>query len=97
FERFSDAIRRTANIAGVSYEQASDGTLGLGPLALSALAYAFASSGRSEGLEPARIDHYLSEAICHAPGEAVPYYFRAFWRYGRRLFSTDKSPEPVPN
>ena len=97
FERFSVAIRRTAGVAGVSYEQASDGTLGLGPLALSALAYSFASSARLEGLEPAITDYYLSEAIRHAPEEAVPYYFRAFWRYVRWPLSTDKSAEPIPN
>jgi hypothetical protein len=97
FERFSDAIRRAADVAGVSYEQARDGTLGLGSLALSALAYSVASSRRYEGSEAATIDHYLSEAIRHAPDEAVPYYFRAFWRYGRWPFSTDNSGEPVPN
>ena len=97
FERYSDAIKRTADIAGITYERASDGTLELGPLALSALAYSFASSARFEFLEPAIIDKYLADAIRYAPEEAVPYYFRAFWRYGRRPISTDGSAERIPN
>ena len=79
FERFSEAVDGLAEIAGFEYESDNAVSQRLGPLALAALAFSIAS--RYRGLNGSKNEYFLSEAIRHAPEEAVPYYFRAKWRH----------------
>lgn len=82
FERFSYAIRDTAHIAGVTYESEAVGAAALGPLALAVFAYSAASDAFS-GNGKSNLEYFLAEAIRHAPEQAVPYFYRARWRWNR--------------
>ena len=82
FERFSQSIEQVAEITGVTYESQIVEAGWLGPLALAALAYITATRAHQAG-RVAEEEHFLAEAIRHAPEEAVPYYYRALWRRHR--------------
>jgi serine/threonine protein kinase len=80
YQRFSQVICYAAEVAGVDYEAENSGSSMLGPYALSALAFSDASLAHGPYSMPNTEEYYVSEAIRHAPEEAVPYYFRALWR-----------------
>lgn len=81
FERFADVIGQAAKIAEVTYDADNQDTKLETPYAKSALAFSSASDARWGNKEGSIIEYFLSEAIRHAPEEAVPYYFRAKWRH----------------
>ena len=87
------AVGHAAEIAGITYEsEVADAGL-LGPYALSALAFRNAQLERGKVSDPKIVEYFLAEAIRHAPEEAVPYYFRAFWRHMWEIQSQTSNTE----
>jgi serine/threonine protein kinase len=79
FERFSEIVGKISDVADVDYESEIMDATELEALALSALAFSEAGLAHQGCNVSHTQEHFLSEAIRHAPEEPVLYFFRALW------------------
>ena len=81
FERFSEVVKRMADLAEFPQSDELAAFDKLGAYARSALAFGKASALRSEGGSQSEVIALLATAINAAQDEPVNYYFRARWIY----------------
>lgn len=93
FERYSDIVRRMADLAAFPHGDELEATKQIGAYARSALAFGKASVLRIDGGNQSEVIALLTTAINAAQDEPVNYYFRARWIH-ENLFLTPGRAEP---